>query len=192
MASKLKLIIGLGNPGKEYEQTRHNLGFMAVTDLVKSQGLKFKRSLLLKSFIAQGEIEGRPVILAKPLTFMNSSGRAVIGLVRRYQIDLKDLLVVCDDINLKLGGLRLRPSGSDGGHNGLKSIIAALRTQDFTRLRLGIAPVKKSDDMVDFVLSEFNRQEKPMVSLQIGRAAECCSNWLKEGIVKTMDKFNKG
>ncbi|MDP3143134.1 MAG: aminoacyl-tRNA hydrolase [Candidatus Omnitrophota bacterium] len=192
MASKIKLIAGLGNPGKVYLNSRHNFGFLAVTELAKRNGLKFKRSLLFKSSIAQGEVGGQETVLVLPLTFMNSSGGAVRHLIVSKKIDLKNILVVCDDINLELGVLRLRPSGSDGGHNGLKSIISTLSSQDFNRLRLGIAGEKRIKDMVEFVLSDFDRKEKSTVSKQIERAVECCVSWLSEGVVKTMDKFNKG
>jgi peptidyl-tRNA hydrolase, PTH1 family len=189
---KLKLIAGLGNPGRTYQRTRHNLGFSVVTELAKKNGLKFKRSLLLKSLVAKGEIGGQPVVMAMPATYMNCSGIAVVRLARKFGIDLKDLLVVCDDINLELGFLRLRPSGSDGGHNGLKSIIASLASKDFPRLRLGVGQVKGKQDAADFVLSEFNKKEWAEVESQIERACDCCAVWVKEGIVKTMDKYNKG
>lgn len=192
MASKVKLIAGLGNPGKDYENSRHNFGFRVVTGLAKRNGLKFKRSLLFKSSIAQGEIGGQEAVLVLPLTFMNSSGGAVRRLIVSKKVDRKNLLVVCDDINLELGVLRLRPSGSDGGHNGLKSIISALSSRDFNRLRLGIAREKRIKDMVEFVLSDFDLKEKAAVSEQIEKAVECCVSWLNEGVVKTMDKFNKG
>ena len=190
--SKLKLIVGLGNPGRIYQRTRHNLGFLVVTELAKKNGLRFIRSLRLKSFVVSGKLGEQPVVMAMPATFMNASGLAVSRLVKKTKIDLKDLLVVCDDINLQLGSLRLRPSGSDGGHNGLKSIIESLAGKNFARLRLGIAGPKKSKDTVDFVLSEFAKEERAAVSSQIERAGDCCANWVREGIVKTMDKFNKG
>jgi len=192
MASRIKLIVGLGNPGKDYQDTRHNFGFQVVTALAKDFGLKLKRSLLFKSFIAQGNIEGNPIMLAMPLTFMNASGVAVKRLVAGKKIELNNLLVVCDDINLQLGDMRLRPSGSAGGHNGLKSVISALSSLDFNRLRLGIARERKSEEMVEFVLSKFSRKETPIVSNIIEKAVDCCGSWISEGLVKTMDKFNKG
>jgi PTH1 family peptidyl-tRNA hydrolase len=190
--SKLKLIVGLGNPGKTYQNTRHNFGFLTVTELARRNGLKFKRSLLFRSFIARGEIEGKLVELVLPLSFMNASGSVVRRLVAKHNLDLKDILVVCDDTNLKLGVLRIRPSGSDGGHNGLKSIIEYLKTRDFPRLRMGIGRDKKNEDLVEFVLSEFARDERGPVSSQIEQAGDCCEEWIRSGITKTMDEFNKG
>jgi PTH1 family peptidyl-tRNA hydrolase len=190
--SRLKLIIGLGNPGKTYQHTRHNFGFLTVTDLARRNGLKFKRSLLCKSFIARGTIEGKPVELAMPLSFMNASGWVVKKLALKHKLDLKDILVVCDDVNLKLGDLRIRPSGSDGGHNGLKSIIEHLKTRDFPRLRLGIGRERKEADLVEFVLSEFRRDEAAAVASQVEAAGDCCMEWIRSGITKTMDRFNKG
>lgn len=189
---KLKLIVGLGNPGRSYKKTRHNFGFLVVSSLAKKYGLVFKKSLPFKSRVAKGKINGEAVALVLPQTFMNNSGAAVAGLMKRLSLKPQDLLAVCDDINIKLGALRIRPSGSDGGHNGLRSIIAALKTKDFSRLRLGVGPAGKEEELVAFVLAEFAQNDWALVAAQTERAIDCCLGWLKEGVVKAMNQFNKG
>ncbi|MFZ5801343.1 MAG: aminoacyl-tRNA hydrolase [Candidatus Omnitrophota bacterium] len=188
----MKLLVGLGNPGKSYQKTRHNFGFLVVSSLAKKYGLVFKRSLFFKSRLARGNIAGKAALLALPQTFMNNSGIAVAGLMKRLRLKPHDLLVVCDDVNLRLGSLRIRASGSDGGHNGLSSIIAALGTREFPRLRLGVGPAGKPEGLASFVLTEFAQDNWPMVVVQTQKAVDCCQAWLKEGIVKAMDQFNKG
>jgi PTH1 family peptidyl-tRNA hydrolase len=187
---ELKLIVGLGNPGKAYENSRHNLGARVVSGLAKEYKIKFKKSLLFQSLIAQSRIEKELTILYLPLTFMNNSGKAVKKIFLKKKIQPENLLVVMDDINLKLGDLRIRPSGSDGGHNGLKSVIDFLKTSQFSRLRLGINSESKSKDLKDFVLSPFSVDEEKALKAVTKEAKDCIISWLKQGVVKTMNQFN--
>ncbi len=189
--SETKVIVGLGNPGPQYEYTRHNLGFLAVQRIAEQHQLKFGLSSFANGLTAQGDIEGQQVCLLLPLTYMNNSGVAVRQVLKHTQAELSNLLVVCDDLNLKYEGIRIRPSGSDGGNNGLKSIIARLQTREFSRLRLGIGRPSNSDDTVDYVLSEFSKEEQASLKDFVETAAQCSAVWLKEGIAKAMDQFNK-
>jgi PTH1 family peptidyl-tRNA hydrolase len=188
--AEIKLIVGLGNPGKVYENSRHNLGFRAVSGFAKEYKLKFKRSLLFQSLIAHSRIEKETLIICLPLTFMNNSGKAVKKILSRKKIELKNLLVVLDDVNLPFGTLRIRPGGSHGGHNGLNSIIESLGTQQFSRLRLGINNADKKGVLKDFVLSQFSKDEEGALKPFIKKAKSCILAWLREGVVKAMDNFN--
>lgn len=189
--SELKLIVGLGNPGRDYERTRHNLGYMVAQHLAESFKLKLGLSSFTNGLTAEGMIEDKKVCLLMPLTFMNNSGVAVKQALKKKNIELADMLVVCDDMNIVFGQIRLKPSGSDGGNNGLKSVIAHLETNEFSRLRMGIGRPATRDGNVDFVLSKFTRQEEQHLGAFIKEAAQCCCVWLKEGIVTAMDQFNK-
>ncbi len=200
----ISLIVGLGNPGKEYEYTRHNLGFMVVGLLGDRYGLRFRHSSFCNAMVAEGRIGSERVCLLLPLTYMNKSGVAVKAAVYKKGITLQQLLVVCDDVNLDFGRIRIRGKGSAGGHNGLKSIIQHLGSQDFPRLRMGISPVILANSSVsksgrgnqdvalaEFVLDEFSKQEKESLKDFISEAADCCLVWLKDGIVKAMDVYNR-
>lgn len=186
-----RLIIGLGNPGKDYEYTRHNLGFLAVDRLAESRRIKFTHSSLLNSLQAKGEIEGRSCIFLKPLTYMNNSGAAVKKALAHYKIELQDLLIVSDDLNLGFGEIRLRQRGSDGGHNGLHSVIEQIATREFARLRLGIGAPQSKAAMVDYVLTEFDSSEKKKMEPFLEAAVSCMLVWLKDGITEAMTQFNK-
>ncbi len=188
--SLLRFIVGLGNPGKDYEYTRHNLGFLAVARLAKEQGLKFVRNSACQGFLAEDDIDGVRAALLLPLTFVNHSGVAVREIVKRKKILPENILVVCDDLNIDFGQLRLRPEGSDGGHNGLTSVITHLRTRQFPRLRMGIGRPRGKEDVVDFVLSGFYKEERPLLDAFIDEAVSCCMIWLKEGTTKAMSRFN--
>ncbi|MHB0912037.1 MAG: aminoacyl-tRNA hydrolase [Armatimonadota bacterium] len=183
----MKLIVGLGNPGREYHGTRHNVGFEVIDALAKRHRIQV-RSRRGKALIGTGSIEGEPVILAKPTTFMNLSGQAVGDLARRHRLNAEDIVVICDDVNLPLGKLRIRAKGSAGGHNGLKSIIHSLGTQDFPRVRVGIGTPRR--DMVDHVLSRFARAERPAVQESVEAAANAVEAILKSGIEAAMNSFN--
>ncbi len=190
--SSKRLIVGLGNPGKEYSYTRHNLGFLVVQELAKKNKLSFSKDVVAQGFLAEGKIKGCPVSLFMPVTYMNNSGAAVRKILLKKEIDPSDALIVCDDINLPFGQLRLRSKGSDGGHNGLKSIIYSLESSNFARLRIGIGRgERKEKDMSGFVLEEFNGQEKEQLGEVIQNAVDCCFLWLKVGINKAMSQFNK-
>jgi len=186
----MKLIVGLGNPGSEYAGTRHNIGQSAVRALAKQHKAAFFRDKECCSLSGKIRIGGHVVVLALPLTYMNLSGGAVSALVRKYKIELNDLLLVCDDLDLELGRIKIKPGGSSGGQRGLKSIIAALGTQDICRLRLGIGRPKPGEDPADFVLEQFTRNEKEQVLQAIEDAMDCCDIWAVKGVTESMNMFN--
>lgn len=186
----MKLIVGLGNPGQNYKYTRHNIGYRIVEKLAEEYKAKFKRSYIFKSLIAQVRLDSELMMCVLPFTFMNLSGAAVGKIVRRRKISLEDILVVCDDIDSIFGKIRIRPSGSYAGHQGLRSVIENLKTNEFARLKIGVGRPEKKEDVVNFVLSKFTKQEEAELDDVINKAVDCCQVWLKDGIVKTMDKFN--
>lgn len=183
------LIAGLGNPGRKYAKTRHNLGFMAADALAASFGADF-RTRSCSSFLAEIPIAGGEIIIAKPQLYMNRSGEAVGQLVRYLNIGLEQLLVVVDDADLPLGALRLRKQGSAGGHNGLKSIIEHLTSREFPRLRLGMGRPDQPDGMVDHVLSEFNREERTVVEKVLEEAVKTIRIFMEHGIDQAMNGCN--
>jgi len=187
----MRLIVGLGNPGRLYTDSRHNIGFSVVKALAKSYKISLKKESGNSSLSAKGKIDGKNVILATPLTFMNLSGIAVRDLFKKYRIDLDNLLVVCDDLDLEFGRLKLRPSGSSGGHRGLKSIIDSLGSQEFPRLRIGIGRSSQEIEASVYVLSPFSRREKGQVKHIIEKAVGCCRSWVVKDITETMNIFNK-
>lgn len=189
--SEIKLIVGLGNPGKDYEFTRHNLGFLVIRYLANQYKLEFKKCSFANALMAEGIIDGEQFILLLPTVYMNSSGAAIKPVLERKNISLKNLLVICDDLNLDFGQLRLRAKGSDGGHNGLASIIEHLGTEGFARLRMGISQPKSKGETVSYVLQVFTVKEKDDLNRFIDQAAECCLLWLKDGVQKAMAKFNR-
>jgi PTH1 family peptidyl-tRNA hydrolase len=184
------LIVGLGNPGDDYAQTRHNLGFMLIDKLAAEAGISVKRREC-QSLIGSGIIEGERVKLVKPQTFMNLSGEAVSCLTSKYEIEAtKSLIVISDDLALPFGVIRLRQRGSAGGHNGLKSIIASLGTNEFMRLRIGIQPEHPLSDSKKFVLSEFSRAEKRALDEIMERSAQAVRSVIGDGIAKAMSLHN--
>jgi peptidyl-tRNA hydrolase, PTH1 family len=182
------LVVGLGNPGPQYERTRHNVGFMVVEALAERAGVRFKGSRH-RADVARRQIQGVSVLLAQPLTFMNESGLAVTRLTRYYKIPPERLLVICDDIDLPFGTLRLRPSGSSGGNRGLQSIIECLQTEQFARLRVGVERPKSS--AVGHVLSAFPREQARVLPALIGIAADAVTAVLEEGVPVAMNRFNR-
>lgn len=180
-------LAGLGNPGREYSQTRHNLGFMVLDLLAEQLKLSWKRRAL---YSCAGDNK-HGLFLLKPLTFMNQSGLAVAKALSYQKIPASQLLVICDDVNLPLGKLRLRARGSDGGHNGLKSVIKHLNSQDFARLRLGMGPVPDSLEMADFVLSSFARAERSEVGTMTGQAAKTAAEVVRAGVDKAIINLNQ-
>lgn len=182
----LKLIVGLGNPGPEYAETRHNAGFQFLDRLARKHGLKFS-ALKFKALIAEGEIRGCQVILAKPLTFMNLSGQAVKPLVKSCGIELVDLLVVYDDMDLPLGAVRFRPGGGAGGHKGMLSVIEALGNRHFPRLRFGIGRPSHGDPM-DYVLSEFSEDERAAMERAYEIGVEIVEAWVAGGTQAALAK----
>lgn len=186
-----RLIVGLGNPGKEYIHTRHNLGFLVVQDLAKRYKIPLLRNFSLKSYSGEGTIEHVPVRLLLPFTFMNNSGIAVKEALESSRHASEEFLVVVDDFHLAFGKLRFRLSGSDGGHNGLRSVIEHLGTTRFARLRLGIGSPVDKDKVVDFVLSEFSPQEKKKLDAFIEEAIQCGVAWLTTSPQAVMNQYNK-
>jgi len=188
----MKLIIGLGNPGAVYKDSRHNIGFSAVRALTESCRGSLKKERSLACLSARVKIDGQESILALPLTFMNLSGLAVGALIKKYKIeDFRDLLVVCDDLDLELGRMKLRPSGSSGGHRGLESIIKCIGSGSFPRLRVGIGRPGAGIDITEYVLEPFSKQEKRRVEEMIEKTVSCCRSWVIEGIAKSMNVFNE-
>ncbi len=184
----LKLIVGLGNPGIEYASSRHNAGFMVLDRLAEQHGLSFSRRRF-NATLAEGLIEGQRVVLAKPQTFMNASGQAVGKLVSFFHIHTHDIIIVYDDLDLPFGRLRMRAQGSAGGHHGMESIISALGTSDFARLRIGIGRPETRED-IDHVLGRFTREEESELATVLDHAAQAVDVWLTEGVEKSMNQFN--
>jgi len=189
----MKLIVGLGNPGKEYRETRHNVGFKVADEIAKRHGLTLAMapSQVPDAFIAK-KFGADPLLIAKPLTFMNNSGDAVAALARYYDIATGDLLVVVDEVALPFGRLRARARGSAGGHNGLKSVIARLGTTEFPRLRLGVGRGDARRDLADHVLSKFEADEQSALGEFITRAADAAEMFAADGIEKVMNTYNPG
>lgn len=184
----MKIVVGLGNPGAEYQNTRHNIGFLVVDRLAEELKIRIGRRAF-KSLVGEGQYDGEAVLLVKPQTYMNLSGAAVRDALRFYRLSSSDLLVIYDDVNLELGRLRLRTSGSAGGHNGMKSIIAEVG-EEFPRLRVGVGHPGGSDGLIDHVLGKWEREEIPIVRDQVEKAAEAALHALREGIEPAMNRYN--
>jgi PTH1 family peptidyl-tRNA hydrolase len=183
-----KLVVGLGNPGSRYEETRHNIGFEVVDRLAQSPpASRFARRF--DGLIAETEIEFRRVLLLKPTTFMNLSGRSVRQVVQFYKIEPADVLVVCDDLSLALGKVRIRPGGSDAGQKGLRDICLQLGTTDVPRLRIGIGD-REAIDASDFVLTRFRAAERPVIDDALITATQGVAVWTVQGIEAAMNRFN--
>ena len=184
----MKLVVGLGNPGSKYQGTRHNIGFEVVDRLAEGgSGATFARKF--DGLIAEAEIDYRRVLLLKPETFMNLSGRSVVPALRFYKLEAVDLLVVCDDLNRPLGKLRIRGGGSDGGQKGLRDITAHLGSEDYARLRIGIGD-RGPVDASDFVLSRFKPAERPVVDDALIDATQAVAVWVTQGLEAAMNRFN--
>lgn len=190
MARANRLIIGLGNPGPDYENTRHNAGFMVVDRIAEQVGIALRREEAA-SILGEGRWRGRPIALAKPLTFMNRSGQAFQALRRRYGLTPADILVIYDDIALPLGSIRLRERGSAGGHNGIQSIIDHLNSTDFPRLRVGIGDSFSRGGQVSFVLEPFRDEERPGAEESIATATEAALTFVRDGMLTAMNLYNK-
>jgi len=182
------LVVGLGNPGEKYKLTRHNIGFMVVDQIAKEYNCSFKRRF--KYSITQFDYYQKRIILMKPATFMNLSGKAVSKAIRKYNIALSNLLIISDDLNLPLGRLRLRARGSAGGQKGLMSIIESLNTEKFPRLRIGITGENSISDVIEYVLSPFDKNELNQVEQVVNDASQCVEYWIEYGISSAMNKFN--
>jgi PTH1 family peptidyl-tRNA hydrolase len=187
----VKLIVGLGNPGIEYQFTPHNLGFLTIDRIVNGLGIEV-RNRQCRALTARATIAGEPAVLAKPETYMNLSGLSVLELVAEHQIDVsRDLIVVYDELDLPLGTIRIRQRGSSAGHNGMESILGALGTDEFLRIRLGIAPDHKIADSVKYVLTPFRKAQEKVVDEVLDTAVLAVEVILKEGPAAAMNRFNR-
>jgi peptidyl-tRNA hydrolase, PTH1 family len=184
----MKLIVGLGNPGKKYAGTRHNIGFAVVDAIADRHGLDWT-SAPADAMLARWR--ARDAILVKPLTFMNLSGHAIGDLLRYFKIPIEDLLVIVDEAQLELGRIRTRANGSAGGHNGLKSVIEQLGTEQFARMRIGVGRGDSRRDLADHVLATFDAAERPVVAETIDRSADAVESFITDGIAAMMNRFNR-
>lgn len=192
----MKLVVGLGNPGKAYAHNRHNVGFHCLNYFAKLHSIRFDRRQC-QARIGTGELGGEKLLLAKPRTFVNLSGKAVGCLVNKHNVPLGDLLVIHDDLDLPLGKIRLRPGGGSGGHKGMKSIISVLKSEEFPRLRVGIGHPQveglsntDEDVIVSYVLSDFTPQEEELIKPVIASVAEAIDCFLNQGMEVAMSRFN--
>ncbi|MBA7585708.1 MAG: aminoacyl-tRNA hydrolase [Dehalococcoidia bacterium] len=189
----MKLIVGLGNPGRSYAHNRHNIGFICLNRFARSEGIKLDKKKGLAR-IGEGKAAGNKVVLARPQTFMNNSGRSLSRLVEKFKIDLKDLIVIHDDLDLPLAKIRISRGSGSGGHKGINSIIQEIGTQDFIRLRVGIGrpdkPEISEDDIIAYVLSDFTPDEKKAIDKIIPQVGEAILCLLSDGLTPAMNKFN--
>ncbi len=192
----MKLIVGLGNPGRNYAHNRHNVGFRCINYLAKLHSIKSKR-IQCHSQVRIGNIADTEVLLAKPMAYVNLSGEAVQLLMRKYKIPIDNLIVVYDDLDLPLGKIRLRSGGSAGGHRGVNSIIGTLGTKDFCRIKIGIGRPEQerntrstTDKVISHVLSDFSPEEEAIIKPSVARAAEAIECILSQGLIAAMNKFN--
>jgi peptidyl-tRNA hydrolase, PTH1 family len=185
----MKLVVGLGNPGRRYEGTRHNVGFIVVRELARASAVG-KVKTRFQGETVDAEVGGEKALLLTPSTFMNESGASVLAARDFFKINLEEILVVCDDLNLPLGKLRLRATGSAGGQKGLEDIIRRLGSEEFARLRIGIGSPPNGWAWPDFVLSKFKKEELPEMELAVARAVEAVGVWVREGIQACMNRYN--
>ena len=186
----MKLIVGLGNPGYEYHLTPHNLGFMAVDLVAERCGVEISRPEA-QALTAPARVEGIDVVLAKPQTFMNLSGLSVARLLRKYEAQPEDLIVLVDEFDLPFGSLRIRSRGSAGTHNGMKSVIGALQSDAFTRVRLGVGPERPVEDRAAYVLGRFRKADLETAAEMVERAADAVGVILREGVQEAMNRYNR-
>jgi len=185
----LKVVVGLGNPGEEYERTRHNIGYRVAEEILARRGHPYEERRA-RSLVGRARFDGAVVLVARPLTYMNRSGAAVAALLVLAEAGPEDLLVVCDDLHLEFGTIRLRLRGSHGGHKGLLSIIETLGTQGFARLRVGVGPADRASAHADFVLAPFGRGERARIPDLVGLAADCAETAVLLGVTAAMNRFN--
>jgi len=189
----MKLIVGLGNPGRGYASNRHNIGFICLNHFARTQGIRFNKKQA-QARIGTGQLAGTEVVVARPQTYMNLSGESVSRLVRKFNINLNNLLVIHDDLDLPLGKIRIRHGGSSGGHKGVDSIITHLESNDFLRLRVGVGRPAITEpteaDIVAYVLSDFTQDEKQTISQVIPKASQAIFCLLTEGLTAAMNKYN--
>ncbi|KYG58637.1 aminoacyl-tRNA hydrolase [Planococcus maritimus] len=186
----MKMIIGLGNPGKPYEETRHNIGFQVIDQLASEWNAPLTQSKFKGMYSVVHRPEGK-VMLVKPLTYMNLSGECIGPLMDYYNVDLEDIVVIYDDLDLPTGQLRLRQKGSAGGHNGIKSLIQHLGTQQFNRMRIGISRPPQGMKVPDYVLAKFGSEERPLMQEAVEKSADACNYWLSKPFNEVMNEYNK-
>ena len=184
------LVAGLGNPGEEYALSPHNLGFLTVDRLAERHGIRVTRKDS-RALVGVGEIDGQPVMLAKPQTFMNLSGTSLAPLMEKHSIPVEKLVVVYDELDLPWQSLRIKPRGSAAGHNGMKSVIGSLKTSDIVRVRLGIHPGHRLSSGADFVLAPIKRSQRKELDDFVGLAADAVQSIIAEGVAKAMTRFNR-
>lgn len=187
---EMKCIVGLGNPGKQYEHTRHNIGFEVIEELSRLFTIPLDQSKH-KGLYGIGFYKGEKVLLLKPLTYMNLSGEAIRAVIDYYQIDIEDVVIIYDDLDLPAGKIRLRQKGSAGGHNGIKSTIAHLGTQEFNRIRIGIDRPPKGMKVPDYVLSRFLTEEQTPIIDAVKKGAAACDMWLEKPFLQVMNEYNQ-
>lgn len=185
----MKLVVGLGNPGRKYDGTRHNVGFAVLAELARKWGSGRPKSKF-QGEVVEADLDGQRVLLLSPVTYMNRSGSSVRAARDFYHLPDEEVLVICDDLNLPLARLRFRARGSAGGHKGLADIIGKLSTEEFSRLRIGIGVPPEGWDATDFVLGKFTRQEKAEVEESVWRAADAVGAWAREGVQNCMNRYN--
>lgn len=181
----------MGNPGPEYRTSRHNLGFMAIDRLAQRWGLRLRQEAPAL-VLGRWRGAGGEVLMARPTTFMNESGRGALQLRDRHGVEPRELLVVVDDLDLPFGRLRLKASGGAGTHNGMRSLVRALGSDEFPRLRLGIGPAREGEDLADWVLADFEREELALLGPILDAAADCLESTVSDGIARAMNRFNAG
>ena len=191
MDQRVKLIVGLGNPGIEYQFTPHNLGFLTIDRIANNLGIEV-RNRQCRALTARATIAGEPVILAKPETYMNLSGISVVELVQEHQVNVtRDLIVIYDELDLPLGAIRIRQRGSSAGHNGMESILGALGTDEFLRIRLGVAPEHKVTDGAKYLLTPFRKAQEEAVDEMLDLAVQAVEVIIKDGPDAAMNRFNR-
>ena len=187
----MKLVVGLGNPGKEYERSRHNIGFMVVGELARRQGVELKKMFWFPARQAKCRIGKSEARLLEPTTYMNRSGRAVWGAMKKWRVAAADTVVVYDDVDLEFGGIRVRGKGTGGSHNGMKSVLEWVQTKAFPRVRVGIGPKPTDEDMIGFVLGDFPAEESLGLEKVVERAADAVESIFSIGTERTMNTFNQ-
>lgn len=185
----MRIIIGLGNPGKEYERTRHNIGFMALDKLAEIMDININKHKF-NGAVGEGMYAGEKILLVKPQTFMNLSGNCVQEIVSFYKVNPEDIVVIYDDIDIEFGQIRIRPNGSPGTHNGMRNITERLQTQNFPRIRVGAGKPKDGQQLYEFVLSQFDEEEIEIMQNSIKNAADAVIEIIKNGLLKAMNQFN--
>ena len=187
---EMKCIVGLGNPGKQFEHTRHNIGFEVIDALSSKLGIPLDQTKY-KGLYGIGRYNGEKVLLLKPLTYMNLSGESIKPLLEYYKIDIENFLVIYDDLDLPAGKVRLRQKGSPGGHNGIKSIVAHLGTQEFNRIRIGIDRPNNGMSVTDYVLGRFFKEEQDLIAQGVNNSVHACEAWVERPFLQVMNEFNQ-